>query len=81
MSPLPPRPVKSTDPYGPGSCISKEEGERLLLQDVKASEDCVNKYVTVPLNDNQFSALVDFVFNLGTHARTNERARRIERSY
>lgn len=53
----------------------------MLLQDVKASEDCVNKYVTVPLNDNQFSALVDFVFNLGTHARTNERARRIERSY
>eukprot|EP01094_Clydonella_sp_ATCC50884_P015965 TRINITY_DN26640_c0_g1_i1.p1 TRINITY_DN26640_c0_g1~~TRINITY_DN26640_c0_g1_i1.p1 ORF type:complete len:278 (-),score=47.07 TRINITY_DN26640_c0_g1_i1:116-871(-) len=60
--------VTSSDPYGPGSCISKAEGEQLLLQDVKSAEDCVNKYVKVPLNDNQFSALVDFTFNLGCGA-------------
>jgi lysozyme len=60
--------IKSGEPYYPGTCISKEEGEKLLLQDIKFAEDCVNKYVTVPLNDNQFSALVDFVYNLGCGA-------------
>lgn len=37
----------------------------LLKQDVASAEESVNKLVTVPLTQNQFDALVDFVYNLG----------------
>jgi GH24 family phage-related lysozyme (muramidase) len=39
-----------------------------LADDVKIAEDCINKYVTVPLTQNQFDALVSFVFNIGVNA-------------
>jgi lysozyme len=39
-----------------------------LRDDVKIAEDCINKYVHVPLTQNQFDALVSFIFNIGiTH--------------
>jgi hypothetical protein len=34
-------------------------------QDLGSAESCVQNSVNVPLNSNQFSALVDFTFNLG----------------
>ena len=45
--------------------ISEEEAERLLRIDLREAEDVVNEYVKVPLNQNQFDALVSFVFNIG----------------
>lgn len=33
--------------------------------DVKWAEDCVNKFVKAKLTQNQFDALVSFVFNIG----------------
>jgi lysozyme len=36
-----------------------------LLADVAAAENVVTHHVTYPLNQNQFSALVSFVFNVG----------------
>jgi lysozyme len=39
-----------------------------LRDDLKIAEDCVNKYVTVPLTQNQFDALVSFIFNIGVLA-------------
>jgi len=45
--------------------ITEKKAEALLLEDIKDAEDAVNKMVLVPLNENQFSALVSFVFNLG----------------
>ncbi len=48
--------------------ISFEEAEKLLISDCKRFEHSVSKLITVPLNDNQFSALISFVFNLGAGA-------------
>lgn len=53
--------------------ITEEIAERLLLQDVAVAEKAVRKVVFVPLNENQFSALVSFFFNLGeTQLRTSK---------
>ena len=49
----------------PGQTISEEQADALLRQDVRTAEECVNRAVQVPLNQNQFDALVDFTFNLG----------------
>lgn len=48
-----------------GMIISKEEGERLFSKHISAYEDAVERYVKVPLNQNQFDALVSFVYNVG----------------
>jgi GH24 family phage-related lysozyme (muramidase) len=45
--------------------ITTEEAELFLEQDLKAFEDAVNQNVTVELNQNQFDALVSFVYNVG----------------
>jgi lysozyme len=39
-----------------------------FADDIQWAEDAVNKYVTVPLEQHQFDALVSFVFNVGTTA-------------
>lgn len=51
----------------PGDVITPEQADTFLLEDVSASERAVNRFVTVPLTQNQFDALVSFVFNLGGH--------------
>ncbi len=48
-----------------GMTITPEEAERLLRLDVQEAEDAVANLVTVGLNENQFSALVSFVYNVG----------------
>ena len=53
-----------------GLTITQEHAQALLAQDVSSSSACVNNAVTVPLSQNQFDALVDFVFNLGCAAFT-----------
>lgn len=50
---------------GPDDVITEAQANSLLCQDVAASERAVNQYVHVPLTQNQFDALVSFVFNLG----------------
>jgi lysozyme len=40
----------------------------LLGQDLEGAERTVNEAVTVPLNQNQFDALVSFTFNVGNGA-------------
>ena len=47
---------------------SSEEAEKLLLQTLAVFEKGVEKAVTVPLNSNQFSALVSLAFNIGLGA-------------
>lgn len=54
---------KDTGKYKGG--ISKKDAEDLLRQDLEQAENAVNKDVKVPLNQNQFDALVSFVFNVG----------------
>ncbi|MCA1988006.1 MAG: lysozyme [Desulfarculus sp.] len=45
--------------------ISREQGEDLLRGDLAIAEEAVGRLVTAPLNENQFSALVSFTFNVG----------------
>lgn len=48
--------------------ISKDDAENLLRQDISKAEDVIRRYVKVPLNQNQFDALVSFVYNVGPNA-------------
>jgi lysozyme len=48
-----------------GLTISQGHAEILLHADVVWAEACVSRAVIVPVQQNQFDALVDFVFNLG----------------
>ncbi|RJQ54006.1 MAG: lysozyme [Desulfobacteraceae bacterium] len=50
----------------PDQTITEEEAEELLRSDMEECAECVDRSVKVPLTENQFSALVSFVFNLGT---------------
>lgn len=51
-----------------GLSITQDQAEDLLTSDVAASAAYVNAAVTVELQQNEFDALVDFVFNLGRGA-------------
>ena len=48
-----------------GMSITQEEAEQMLLTELEEYEGYVEKYVTVPLTQNQFDALVVWVYNLG----------------
>ena len=47
---------------------SDEEIKEALAKDIAFFEAAVNGYVTVPLTQNQFDALVSFTFNVGMSA-------------
>lgn len=51
-----------------GTFITPEAAEKLLEHDLEIAEECVDKATIVPLTDNQFSALVSLVFNIGAAA-------------
>jgi lysozyme len=46
--------------------ICEAEGDVILRRDVREAEQSVARLLCVPLNQGQFDALVDFVFNLGS---------------
>ena len=48
-----------------GQTITQAQATALLQQDLSRFEAGVSRLVTVPLNGNQFSALVSFSYNLG----------------
>ena len=49
----------------PHLTIIEQQAEKLLLNDIASAVAAVNRLVTVMVTQNQFDALVDFVFNLG----------------
>lgn len=49
----------------PGMVITKQEAEALLLKDLVKYENGVKRWVKVPLNPNQYGALVSFCYNVG----------------
>jgi len=51
-----------------GMVIGTKEAEERLQDDLRAAEEAVNRLVTVPLSQDQFDALVSFVFNVGEGA-------------
>lgn len=75
----PPRRIIAGDPvrgtltigYGhtgtarPGLEIHERDAAALLRRDLRTAETAVERLVGVPLNDNQFGALVSFCFNVG----------------
>lgn len=50
----------------PAIKISHAEAERLLREDTQWAVEVVNRSVRVPLTQNEFDALVSFVFNIGS---------------
>lgn len=60
----------------PGMKISEREAEDLLKADLKPREQAVERLVKVPLNQNEFDALVSFVYNVGEGAFRKSTARR-----
>lgn len=52
--------VKLSDPE-----ITEERAVEILFDQLKKYENAVNRYVHVPINQNQFDALVDFAYNAG----------------
>ena len=48
--------------------MSEPEAEKLLRRDAQTAADVVRRSVHVPLNQQQFDALVSFVYNLGAGA-------------
>lgn len=48
-----------------GMNITQVEADQLLHDDLRLVERAVARCVKVPLNDNQFGALVSFAFNVG----------------
>jgi len=55
----------------PGMKITKEQAEEILATDLTSVEKDVERLVKVPLNQNQFDALVSFHFNTGALGRSS----------
>ena len=58
----------STSNVKKGMVIDHAEAEARLVRDLTHAETTVERLVSVPLTDNQFGALVSFVFNVGAGA-------------
>ena len=48
-----------------GDTCTEEEAYDWLREDCEDAEHCIDDFVEVELNQNQFDALVSFIFNLG----------------
>ena len=53
------------EPVPPNVTITEQEADDLLRRDLIDTEDFVSRLVRVPLTENQFSATVSLVFNIG----------------
>ncbi len=60
----------------PGTRITEAEAEALLKKDLKSREDAVQKLTSEPLNQNEFDALVSFIYNVGAGAFQGSTARK-----
>lgn len=55
-------------PVKNGMKISKKTAEEMLRHDIEEAEAAIDRVVRVPLNGNQYGALVSLVFNIGAGA-------------
>jgi lysozyme len=53
-----------TDGVNSGDVVTEQEASELLARDLRTAEDAVNEQ-NLSLSQNQFDALVSFVFNVG----------------
>ena len=64
----------------PGMKLTEREAEQLLRKDLKPREQAVESAVKVSLNQNEFDALVSFVYNVGASAfRSSTALKRLNR--
>lgn len=54
-----------TKGVSPSDAITEDEANAFLEKDIAVAEDVISRLVRVPLTQNQFDALADFIFNLG----------------
>ena len=54
-----------TKDVAPGMQITEDDAHNMLVEELNEYETYVNTLVSVPLNQNQFDALVSWVYNLG----------------
>lgn len=60
-----------------GMTTTEAQAHRWLQEDVAVAEDIVRRFVTVPLAQGAFDALVSFAFNVGQSQFTNSTLRRL----
>lgn len=60
-----------------GMHISQDKAEELLKNDLVEFEKSLQRLVTVPLNQNEFDALVVFIYNIGSGAFEDSTVRRL----
>ena len=54
-----------TKDIGPDMNCTQEQADEWLKEDTQSSVDAINRLVNIQLTQNEFDALVDFVYNLG----------------
>jgi lysozyme len=70
-----------TETAGPDQKINEREAEELLRRDLAPRERAVEQLVSVGLNQNEFDALVSFIFNVGASAfKTSTARKRLNRN-
>src|SRR3990167_1224896 len=57
--------IRLHEPYNENSVLTEAEGMELLKGDLAVAEKAVNTLVKVSLTQNEFDALVSWVFNVG----------------
>lgn len=50
---------------GPNMTITNEQAERMFINDITCFEPELDRLVNVPLTQNQWDALMSFIYNLG----------------
>jgi lysozyme len=60
-----------------GMICTAEEGDRMFAKELAIFEDAVERLITVPLNENQFAALVSFAYNCGVGALERSTLRKV----
>ncbi len=60
--------IKPSEPHLLTNVISEAEAVALLANDLAQAEAVVNSQIFVPLNQDQYNALVSLVFNIGASA-------------
>jgi lysozyme len=55
----------------PSTVCDDKLADQWLMEDTQSAVNAVNNLVKVPLTQNEFNALVDFVFNIGARAFMN----------
>lgn len=70
-----------TETAGPNQKISAREADELLRRDLAPRERAVEQLASVSLNQNEFDALVSFIFNVGIGAfKTSTARKRLNRN-